>query len=85
MATGKTGGVECAVYQTPAEDKPRQDGSAAHRPPEGRAGHRAGEEDTDSGGKFRARRSGSVRRREDGERGTSKNTCGSEPAESTRG
>ena len=33
---------ERAVYQTQAEDKPREDGSVAHRPPEGRAGHRAG-------------------------------------------
>ena len=28
---------------------PREDGSYAHRPPEGRAGHRAGGEETDSG------------------------------------
>ena len=48
--TGDTGGVERAVYQTRAEDKPREDGSAAHRPPEGTGGHRAGGEETDSGG-----------------------------------
>ena len=42
--------------------------SAAHRPPEGRAGHRAGGEETDSTGQFRVPRRGSVRRREDGER-----------------
>ena len=29
-----------------------KNGSAAHRPPEGRAGHRAGGEETDSGGQF---------------------------------
>ena len=33
--------------------KPREYGSAAHRPPEGRAGHRAGGEETDSTGQFR--------------------------------
>ena len=38
------------------------------RPPEGRAGHRAGGEETDSGGQFPVSRRGSVRRREDGER-----------------
>ena len=43
-----------------------QDGSAAHRPPEGRAGHRAGGEETNSGGQFHVPRRGSVRRREDG-------------------
>ena len=37
-------------------------------PPEGRAGHRAGGEETDSTGQFRVPRSGSVRRREDRER-----------------
>ena len=57
-----------AVYLTRAEDKPREDGSAAHRPPEGRAGHRAGGEETDSGEQFRVHRRGSVRRQEDGER-----------------
>ena len=51
-----------------AEDKPREDGSAAYRPPEGRAGHRAGGEETDSGEQFRVHRGGSVRRQEDGER-----------------
>ena len=44
---------------------------------------RAGGEDTESGGQFRVPRRGSVRRREDGERGTSKNTCQSERAEGT--
>ena len=67
-ATSDTGGVERTVYLTRAEDKPREDGSAARRPPEGRAGHRAGGEETDSGGQFRVHRRGSVRRREDGER-----------------
>ena len=43
-------------------------GSAAHRPPEGTAGHRAGGEETDSGEQFRVHRRESVRRREDGER-----------------
>ena len=66
--------MERAVYQTRAENESREDGSAAHRPPEGRAGHRAGGEETDSGGQFRVPRRGSVRRREDGERGTSKST-----------
>ena len=47
---------------------------AAHRPPEGIAGHRAGGEVTDSGGQFRVPRRGSVRRQEDGERGMSKST-----------
>ena len=49
VATGDTGGVERAVYLTRAEDKPSKDGSAAHRQPEGGAGHRAGGEGTDSG------------------------------------
>ena len=48
------------------------EGSAAHRPPEGilpeRAGHRAGGEETDSGGSFCVSRKGIVRRREYGER-----------------
>ena len=44
------------------------DRSDAHRPPEGRAGHRAGGEETDSGGQFCVSRRGSVRRRGDGER-----------------
>ena len=52
----------------------REDGSAAHRPPKGRAGHRAGGEETDTTGQFRVPRRGRVRRREDGERGTSKST-----------
>ena len=55
-ATRDTGGVERAVYLTRAEAKPREDGSAAHRPPEGRAGHRAGGEETDSGEQFRVHR-----------------------------
>ena len=41
-----------------AEDKPGEDGSAAYRPPEGRAGHRAGGEETDSGEQFRVHRGG---------------------------
>ena len=50
-------------------------GGAAHRPPEGSSGHRAGGEETDSGIQFRVpRRSSGVRRREDGETGTSKST-----------
>ena len=57
-ATGDTGGVERAVYLTRAEDKPREDGSAAYRPPEERAGHRAGGEETDSGEQFRVHRRG---------------------------
>ena len=76
--TGNTGGVERAVYLTRAEDKPREDGSAAHRPPEGRAGHRAEGEETDSAKQFRVHRRHSVRRREYGERGTSKSTGRSE-------
>ena len=39
-------------------------GGAAHRPPEGRAGHRAVGEETDPGRQFRISRRGSVRRRE---------------------
>ena len=35
--TGDTGGVERFVYETQAEPEPREDGSAAHRPPEARA------------------------------------------------
>ena len=57
------------------------DGSAAHRPPKGRAGHRAGGEETDTTGQFCVPRRGSVRRREDGERGTSKSTGRSERVE----
>ena len=49
---GDTGGVERAVYQTRAENYPREDGSAAHGPPEGRAGYRTGVEETDSGDRF---------------------------------
>ena len=46
--------------------------------PEVIARHRAGGEETDSRGQFRVPRRGSVRRREDGERGTSKSTGWSE-------
>ena len=53
------------------------------KPPKGRAGHRAGGEETESGGQFRVSRRGSVRRREDGESGTSKSTCRSERVESS--
>ena len=49
----------------------------------GRAGHRAGGEETDSGRQFRVSRRGSVRRREDGERGTSKSTGWSDRVESS--
>ena len=59
-ATGDTGGVERFVYQTWAETEPREDGSAAHRPPEGRAGHRAGGKDTESTGHFRVPIGGAV-------------------------
>ena len=59
-ATADTGGVEQAVNLTRAEDK--------SRPPEGRAGHRAKGEETDSGEQFRVHSRDSVRRREDGER-----------------
>ena len=51
----------------------------------GRAGHRAGGEETDPTGQFRVPRRGSVRRREDGERGTSKSTGRSERVESSLG
>ena len=44
--------MEWFVYQTRAENQPREDGSAAHRPPEGRAGHQAVGEETDSGDSF---------------------------------
>ena len=68
-ATGDNGVVvERFVCQTRAETEPREDGSAAHRPPEGRAGHRAGGEETESTGQFRVPRRGSVQRQEDGER-----------------
>ena len=50
------GGVESFVYQTRA----REDGSVAHRPPEGRAGHRAGGEETESTGHFRVPIGGAV-------------------------
>ena len=80
-ATGDNGGVERFVYQTRAETQPCEDGSAAHRPPTGRAGHRAGGEETDTTGQFRVPRRSSVRRREDGERGTSKSTGRSERVE----
>ena len=45
--------------------KHRKDRSAAHRPPEGRAGHQAGGKETESTGQFRVPRRGSVRRWED--------------------
>ena len=67
-ATGDTEGVERFVYQTWADNLPREDGCAAHRPPEGRAGHRAGGIETESTGQFHVPRRGSVQRREDGER-----------------
>ena len=44
--------MERFVYQTRAETQPREDGSAVHRPPKGRAGHRAGGEETDTTGQF---------------------------------
>ena len=44
--------MERFVYQIRAETEPREDGSAAHRPAEGRAGHRAGWKDTESTGHF---------------------------------
>ena len=53
------------------------------RPPEGRAGHRAGGEETDSRGHVRVPRRDSVWRREGGERGTSKSTGRSERVESS--
>ena len=60
--------MEWFVYQTRAETEPREDGSAAHRPPEGGAGHRARGKETKLTGQFRVPRRDSVRRREDGER-----------------
>ena len=51
----------------------------------GIAGHRTGGEDTDSGGQLRVPGRGSVWRREDGERGTSKSTGRSERVESSSG
>ena len=82
-ATGGNGGVERFVYQTRAEIEHIEDRSAAHRPPEGRAGHRAGGKDTESTGQFRVPRWSRVRRREDGERGTSKSAGRSERMESS--
>ena len=75
--------MERFVYQTWAETEPREDGSAAHRPPEGRAGHRAGGKDTESTGQFCVPRWNRVWRREDGERGTSKSAGRSERMESS--
>ena len=75
--------MERFVYQTWAETEPREDGSAAHRPPKGRAGHRAGGKDTKSTGQFRVPRWNRVWRREDGERGTSKSAGRSERMESS--
>ena len=54
-----------------------------HRPKEGRAGHRAGGEETDSVEQFRVPRRGIVWRREDGARGTLKSTGRSERVESS--
>ena len=82
-ATGDNGRVERFVYQTRAETEPREDGSAAHRPPEGRAGHRAGGKYAESTGQFRVARWRRVRRREDGERGASKSAGRSERMESS--
>ena len=59
-ATGDNGGVERFAYQTRAETEPREDGSAAHKPPEGRAGHRAGGKYTESTGQFRVPIGGAV-------------------------
>ena len=47
------------------------------------AEHRAGGEETVSGGQFRASRRGSVWRWKDEERGTSKSTCRSERVENS--
>ena len=63
--------------------QPREYGSAAHRPPEGRAGHPAGGEETYSTGQSRVPRRGCVRRWEDGDRGKSKSTGRSERMESS--
>ena len=60
--------MERTVYQTRAKTLTREDGSAAHRSPEGRAGHRAEVAETDPLGQFRVPRRSSVRRREDEER-----------------
>ena len=51
--------------------------------PEGRAGHRAGGKETESTGQFRVPSRGSVRRREDGGRGTSNSIGRSERMESS--
>ena len=59
-AAGDNGGVERFVYQTRAETQPREDGSAAHRPPKGRSGHRAGGEETDPTRQFRVPCGGAV-------------------------
>ena len=75
--------MEWAVFQTRAENKFREDGGVAHMPLEGRAGHRAGGEETDSGRQFRVPRRGSVWVRGNGERGTSKSTDRSERVESS--
>ena len=76
-------GLKLDIEKTEVLHIGHQDGSASHRPPEGRAGHRARGEDTDSMGQFRVPRRGSVRKREDGERGTSKSTGRSERMESS--
>ena len=75
--------MERFVYQTRAETQHREEGSAAHRPPKGRAGHGAGGEETDSTGQFRVPRRDGVLGREDGGRGTSKSTGRSERMESS--
>ena len=53
----------------------------SRRYPEGRVGHGDGGEETDTGGLFRVPRRGSVQRREDGERCTSKSAGRSERVE----
>ena len=75
--------MERAAYQTRAENKPREDGSAAHRPPDGRAGHRAGGEETDSGGQFHVPIGWAVCGDGKTERDTSKSTGWSEREESS--
>ena len=83
LQLGDNGGVERFVYQTRAETEPSEDGSAAHRPPEGSAGHRAEGKQNESTGQFRVSRRGSVWRRDDGEIVTSKSAGRSERMESS--
>ena len=64
--------MERAVYQTRAETLHKEYGTAAHRPPEGIAGHRAGGKKLTQGDSFVYLGSGSVWRREDGEREVSR-------------